>query len=76
VYKDRHSVAGHDEVELYPAIHNGQRAWLQRRCWSAAVGYSAYGTEEFVIDFQAGVVIFLERGVFNFPVGTEGMARG
>lgn len=66
-YSDRHGTSGHDDVELYPAVYNGNRAWLERRCWSAASPYSAYGTEDTVLLFEAGVKRFLERGVFNFP---------
>ena len=68
IYQDRHNSAGHDDVELYPAVYNGNRAWLQRRSWQPGFGYSAYGTQDTVMDFKTGVGIFCERGVFNFPV--------
>lgn len=78
-FEDRHSIAGHDRVALYPAFgdaealdclgaNGGARCWLELRRWVGAHGYSAHGAEERLITFEAGVRIFLERGVFAFDV--------
>lgn len=58
---------GEDSTYIFPAIHNGQRAWPCRDVWSAAKGYSASGTNEYILPFEQGVTIFLEREVFAFP---------
>lgn len=68
VYESGHQRAGHDLCELHPAVHNGSRAWLLRRSWRPANGYCAYGTQDSILDFATGVGLFLERGVFAFPV--------
>jgi hypothetical protein len=58
---------GHDSCLLFPAWSDGKRAWVVRRDWCPAWGYSASGTEEEVIDFEAGVCLLIEHGVFHFP---------
>jgi hypothetical protein len=67
-FYDNQSSYGEDSVSLYPAVLNGERSWLKRSEWQASHGYSATGTNECVIPFEAGVKLFLERGVFEFPV--------
>jgi len=62
---------GVDSVDIFPAFYRGERCWLRRETWQAAYGYSARGTQESVISFEEGVKIFLERGVFEFPVPVE-----
>jgi hypothetical protein len=59
---------GHNFVSILPAFYNGERSWLKREEWEAAYGYSASGTSEEIISFEDGVKIFLEHGVFNFPL--------
>lgn len=58
---------GYDAVDIFPAFHNGKRCWLRRDSWSPAYGYSASGTQEYILSFEEGVKLFLERGVFEFP---------
>jgi len=58
---------GYDAVDIFPAFHNGERCWLRRDSWQAAHGYSASGTSEYILSFEDGVKLFLERGVFAFP---------
>jgi len=70
-FEDNHSSYGNDYVKIYPAFHNGERSWLKRAVWSPAYGYSASATQESIVSFEAGVKIFLERGVFAFPQPVE-----
>lgn len=70
-FYDGQTQYGEDRVSIFPAFHNGIRSWLRREVWEAAGHYSASGTQEFVISFEAGVKLFLERGVFGFPVPEE-----
>ncbi len=53
------------ELECRGAV-NGERCWLRRDSWQAAHGYSASGTSEYILSFEDGVKLFLERGVFEF----------
>ncbi len=62
---------GSDSIEIFPAFHNGERCWLKRAEWDAAWGYSASGTQEYILSFEEGVKLFLERGIFAFPVPVE-----
>ena len=66
-FESGQSSYGNDIVYIFPAFHNGERAWLKRAVWSPAYGYSASGTQESIVSFEAGVKLFLERGVFAFP---------
>lgn len=59
---------GQDRCTLYPAVRKGARCWMLQKVWYPARGYSASGTEQEVISFQDGVELFLERGVFKFPM--------
>jgi|SRR5579859_3061137 len=70
-YHDNFSQYGNDVVYLYPAFHKGERCWLRRFVWSADSPYTAYGTMEEIISFEDGVQLFLEQGVFEFPVPVE-----
>ena len=56
---------GCDIVRVYPAYHNGKRAWIVSRTWDAAPGYSASGTEEEILPFEDGVKLLLEHGVYE-----------
>jgi hypothetical protein len=66
-FEANHSSYGEDSVEIFPAFYEGKRAWLRRETWQAAYSYSASGTQEFILSFEDGVKLFLERGVFAFP---------
>jgi len=66
-FYDNQSSYGEDSVYLFAAFHHGGRCWLKRAVWDAASGYSASGTQETIIDFEAGVKLLIERGVFSFP---------
>jgi hypothetical protein len=59
---------GEDAVYILPAFHNGDHCWIRREVWCPEFGYSASGTQEFIISFEEGVKLFLERGIFEFPV--------
>ncbi|HYU72935.1 MAG TPA: hypothetical protein VEL31_09665 [Ktedonobacteraceae bacterium] len=65
-FESNYSQYGNDYVKIFPAFHNGQRAWLERAVWCPAYGYSASGTQEYILSFEAGMKLFLERGVFEF----------
>lgn len=67
-FTEGQSAYGEDYVSIFPAVYNGNRAWLKQAEWSPAYGYSASGTSEVILSFNEGVKIFLERGVFEFPV--------
>src|SRR2546430_16909299 len=67
-FRDNQSSYGEDYVSILPAFHNGVRCWLRREEWCPAYGYSASGTQEEIISFEDGVKLFLERGVFEFPL--------
>lgn len=71
-FYDNQSSFGEDSVSIYPAIHDGKRCWLRCEDWQPAEGYSCYGLRsEFIISFEDGVRLFLERGVFEFPKPEE-----
>lgn len=70
-FEDHFSSNGEDSTSIYPAFHDGKRAWLRRDVWQPAYGYSASGTSEHILSFEDGVKIFLERGVFEFPIPVE-----
>jgi|SRR5580693_239962 hypothetical protein len=61
------SSLGSDGCTLKPAVYEGKRAWMLTRRWYPGHGYSASGTEDVVLDFEAGVKILCEHGVFAFP---------
>jgi len=65
-YQANYSQYGSNSVYIYPAFYKGERCWLSKEIWQPAYGYSAYGTSEFIMTFEDGVKIFLERGVFKF----------
>lgn len=67
-FETAESQYGNDYVEIFPAFHDGQRAWLRRDTWRPAHGYSASGIQEKILSFEDGVKFFLERGVFEFPL--------
>lgn len=70
-FVDNQSSYGCDNVSIFPAFHNGARCWVRREDWEPAFGHSASGTQEFILSFEDGVKLFLEHGMFEFPV--EGM---
>ena len=59
---DNHFPQGHDACALFPAWHEGKRVWLLRQVWSAANGYSAWGTQDAILEFAAGIQLLVERG--------------
>ena len=59
---------GEDAISIFPAVHDGKRCFVKREEWCPSEDYSASGTQEFIVSFEEGVKIFLERGVFNFPM--------
>lgn len=67
-FEDNVTSYGEDATSIFPAFHNGERAWLRRDTWQPAYGYSASGTQESILSFEDGVKIFLKRGVFEFPL--------
>jgi hypothetical protein len=67
-FEDHHSNYGNDYCKIFPAVHKGERCWVRRDTWDAAQGYSASGTQEYIVSFDEGVKLFLERGVFAFPL--------
>jgi hypothetical protein len=66
-FEDHVSSYGEDSSSIFPAFYNGVRAWVRRDVWSPAYGYSASGTQESILSFEDGVLLFLGRGVFEFP---------
>lgn len=58
---------GEDYSEVFPAFHNGKQCWLRRDTWNPAHGYSASGTGEYILSFEDGVKLFIEREVFALP---------
>lgn len=58
---------GNWENSLFPAFHNGERCWLMSSKWAPSFEYSGSGHHENIIQFEEGVKIFLENGVFDFP---------
>jgi hypothetical protein len=57
---------GEDAISFFPAVHKGERCWIKREEWCPSEGYSASGTNEFIVPFEDGVKVFLEKGVFEF----------
>lgn len=70
-FEDNVTQYGENASSIFPAFHNGERAWLRRDTWQPAYGYSASGTQESILSFEDGVKIFLKRGVFEFPLPTS-----
>jgi len=70
-YDDNHSQYGYDAVRIYPAFYDGKRSWFKTERWYPGHGYSASGYQEIILSFEDGVKIFLERGVFSFPIPEE-----
>lgn len=70
-WEDNLSLYGWDSCELFPAWHKGERAWLRRDVWCASEGYSASGTQEYVLSFEEGVKLLIEHGKFAFPRSNE-----
>lgn len=65
-YIDGNDVSGFYTVSIRPCFHKGEKAFLKKEVWNANYGYSAVGTFEAIIDFEEGVRIFLEQGVYDF----------
>lgn len=63
--EENHSHYGCDLVELYPAVHNGQHAFLLVEEWSPAEGYSASGIQETILPLEEGVKFLVEQGAFE-----------
>lgn len=70
-YEDEHTQYGCDVVQIRPAIHNGKRVWVARYIRSAAYGYSASGTYEEILEFEAGAALLAERECFTFATEDE-----
>ena len=68
-WEESHNEYGHDRARLFPAWHDGGRAWLLRKDWIAAFGYCAEGAEEQILGFEEGVRLVLSLGLFDrlFP---------
>lgn len=49
---------GSDCTELFPAWHNGVRAWLRRDTWCPAEGCSGSGIHEEILTFASGLNLF------------------
>lgn len=61
-WQANHGRYGHDQCSLFPAWSNGERAWLLQEVWCASSGYSAWGTRESILEFQAGVAALAQHG--------------
>jgi len=64
-----HISYGHDDCSLWPAWHSGKRVWLLREVWSAARGYSAWGTQDTVLGLEQGIKLLIERGQWHAVFG-------
>jgi hypothetical protein len=67
VWKTGHSRYGYDQCSLIPAIHNGARVWVLRRCWFAADGCGACGVSEEILPFEVGKEILAGKGIYDIP---------
>ena len=56
---------GSDYCRIYPAWVEGKRAWLLEMNWQPARGYCARGTSEEIIDFDEGITLIIDRGLFD-----------
>jgi hypothetical protein len=61
-WEEDYSDCGYDYVDMFPAHVCGVRAWLVRRTWCPASGYSAGGVEEKTVGFEDGVRLLCEHG--------------
>lgn len=61
-----HSQCGHDSNLLYPAWIAGKRGFMRRSVWQPSRGYSASGTEEWLLSFEEGVALLVEHHVYDF----------
>lgn len=50
---------------LYPAYHNGKKAWLREKDWSHNSPYSANGGDESILEFKYGVELLLSHGAYE-----------
>lgn len=66
-FYDHESSYGEDYSEVFPAFHNGNQCWLRRDTWNPSRGYSASGTSEYILSFEEGVKLLIEREVFSLP---------
>lgn len=64
-WEDSHTEYGRDFCQLYPAVYGGEKAWLERRVWDPAYGYSASGESERILSFETGVQLLLEKGAYE-----------
>jgi len=62
-----HSDCGRDNVEVFPAYHNGGKAFVVREEWQPDYdrGYNAQGTDEYILSFEDGVKLLLEHGAYE-----------
>lgn len=60
-----HRDSGHDQVDIWPAFHDGKQVWIESRRWVAAHGYSAWGTSSRLLSLEEGIGIMVDRGVFR-----------
>ncbi len=75
-YLDRVSSCGHDFVEVFPAYHRGEKAWLLTATWEAAQGYSASGIQDTVVSFEEGCRLLLTHGAFTHLWGDNRISMG
>jgi hypothetical protein len=60
-----HQIEGHNSAYLFPAFHDGEKAWLFRKVWSSADGYDCDGlTNESVALYHTGLAIYAEHALF------------
>ena len=70
-WKKDHSQFGHNNVDIFPAYHNGEKVFVVRETWQPDYdqGYCAQGTDEYIMSFEEGVKLLLEHGAYRhlFP---------
>lgn len=64
-WNEGHTEYGFDDVEIFPAYHDGEKAFLISRDWNASAPYCAEGTEEEIISFKEGVNLLLSKGAYE-----------
>lgn len=56
---------------FYPAFHNGERAWLEKRIWSPSGNYCYENESEYILPFEDGVKMLINNGKFSFSQSEE-----
>lgn len=64
-WQQDHSRYGYDSCSLTPAFHNGAQAWVLSQSWCAESPYSASGTQDLILDFEAGVKRICELDLWD-----------